>query len=75
MDPTLDGYFFSPIILRRIDSSRAEAVAIAHGASREDVSIRASNGVILRGWLFTLKAIRNVLYCSSMQACEIAGTC
>src|SRR5262245_332996 len=50
---TLDGFFVSPRILRRTDRGRAEAVASAHGASWENVSIRASDGVLLRGWLFT----------------------
>jgi dipeptidyl aminopeptidase/acylaminoacyl peptidase len=50
---TLDGFFVSPSILRRTDQDRAEAVANAHGAAWEYVSIRASDGVILKGWLFT----------------------
>jgi len=48
---TLDGYFARPV--NRIDPRRAEAVASAYGASWENVSIRASDGVILKGWLFT----------------------
>jgi pimeloyl-ACP methyl ester carboxylesterase len=50
---TLEGFFVSPSILRRTDQGRAEAVASEHGASWENVSIRASDGVILKGWLFT----------------------
>jgi len=50
---TLDGYFVRPVISKRIDPSLAEAVASAYGASWENVSIRASDGAILRGWLFT----------------------
>lgn len=50
---TLEGFFVSPSLLRRSDPSRAEAVASAFDASWENVSIRAWDGVILRGWLFT----------------------
>jgi uncharacterized protein len=49
---TLDGFFVSPSMLRRTDEDRAEAVASEYGASWENVSIRAADGVILRGWLF-----------------------
>ena len=50
---TVDGFFICPDILRRTDQNRGEAVADAYGASLENVSIRASDGAILRGWLFT----------------------
>ena len=50
---TVDGFFVSPSILRWSDQDRAETVASEYGASWENVSIRASDGVILRGWLFT----------------------
>ena len=50
---TLDGYFESPPILRRVDPNRAEGIANSHNSAWENVSIRASDGVILRGWLFT----------------------
>src|ERR1700691_862775 len=50
---TLEGFFVSPSVLRWTDQARAEAVASEHGASWENVSIHASDGVILRGWLFT----------------------
>jgi dipeptidyl aminopeptidase/acylaminoacyl peptidase len=50
---TLDGFFVSPDILRRTDQERGEAVAGAYGATLENVSIRASDGATLKGWLFT----------------------
>ena len=50
---TLNGFFVSPSILRFADQQRAEAVASEYNASWENVSIRASDEVILRGWLFT----------------------
>jgi alpha-beta hydrolase superfamily lysophospholipase len=50
---TLDGFFVSPGILRWTDQERGQAVAAAYGASLENVSIRASDGAALRGWLFT----------------------
>jgi alpha/beta superfamily hydrolase len=49
---TLDGFFVCPDILRWTDQERGEAVAEAYGASLENVSIRASAGAILKGWLF-----------------------
>src|SRR5215470_15161220 len=50
---TLDGFFVSPDILRWTDQERGEAVADAYSASLENVSIRASDGAILKGWLFS----------------------
>src|SRR5258708_10159413 len=50
---TLEGFFVSPPILRFADQERGEAVAGAYGASLENVSIRASDGATLKGWLFT----------------------
>jgi alpha/beta superfamily hydrolase len=50
---TVDGFFVSPSVLRWTDQSRAEAVTSEHHASWENVSIRAPDGVVLRGWLFT----------------------
>jgi alpha-beta hydrolase superfamily lysophospholipase len=50
---TLDGFFVSPDVLRWTDQERGEAVAEAYGASLENVSIRASDGANLKGWLFT----------------------
>jgi alpha-beta hydrolase superfamily lysophospholipase len=50
---TVDAYFVSPSTLRWTDKDRAEGVASEYGASWENVSIRATDGVILRGWLFT----------------------
>jgi len=50
---TVDGFFRSPDILRWTDQERGEAVAEAYGASLENVSIRGSDGAILKGWLFT----------------------
>jgi len=50
---TLDGFFVRPVISRPIDPARAEGVASAHAAAWENVSIRAADGVNLRGWLFT----------------------
>jgi pimeloyl-ACP methyl ester carboxylesterase len=52
---TLDGFFVSPNILRHINRGRAEDDAAAYGASLEDTSIRARDGAILKGWLFTPK--------------------
>ena len=50
---TLDGFFVSPDILRWTDQERGQGVADAYGASLENVSIRASDGATLKGWLFT----------------------
>jgi len=50
---TLDGFFVSPNVLRWTDQERGAAVAEAYGASLENVSIRASDGATLKGWLFT----------------------
>jgi pimeloyl-ACP methyl ester carboxylesterase len=50
---TVDGFFVCPDVLRWTDQERAEAVAAAYGASWENVSIRASDSAILKGWLFT----------------------
>jgi alpha-beta hydrolase superfamily lysophospholipase len=55
---TIDGFFTCPDILRSTNQERGEAVAEAHGASLESVSIRASDGATLRGWLFTPKDYR-----------------
>jgi hypothetical protein len=72
---TLDGFFVAPAILRWTDHERAETAATEHAASYENVSIRASDGVVLKGWLFTPKAGRVVRYCLSMQAWATAMTC
>jgi uncharacterized protein len=50
---TVDGFFICPNILRSTNQERGRAVADACGASLENVSIRASDGAILKGWLFT----------------------
>jgi hypothetical protein len=50
---TLNGFFVSLSILRFTDQDRAEAVAGEYAASWENVSIRASDGIVLRDWLFT----------------------
>ena len=50
---TLDAFFTSPDILRWTDRERGQAVAGAYGASLENVSIRASDGATLKGWLFS----------------------
>jgi pimeloyl-ACP methyl ester carboxylesterase len=50
---TIDGFFVCPNILRRSDQERARALADAYGASWASVSIHASDGPILRGWLFS----------------------
>jgi len=52
---TVDGFFVSPDILRWTDQERGQGVADAYGASLENVSIRASDETILKGWLFTPK--------------------
>jgi uncharacterized protein len=48
---TLDGFFVSPNFLRSADQQRAQGVASAYNASLADVSVRAPDGVTLRGWL------------------------
>src|SRR5262245_17811298 len=47
---TVDGYFVRQKIY--IDPRRAEAVAAQTHASWEDVTINASDGVRLKGWMF-----------------------
>ena len=49
---SLDRYFVSPDFLRSVDLERAEEVASEYGASCENAAIRASDGSILKGWLF-----------------------
>lgn len=58
---TVDGFFVCPGLLRRTDPERGQAVADANNASLKNVSIRASDGAILRGWLFTPQNCRAVL--------------
>src|SRR5262249_9752252 len=43
---------------RWTDPSRAEAVASAHRASWENASMYASDGVVLKGWLFRPQSYR-----------------
>jgi pimeloyl-ACP methyl ester carboxylesterase len=56
---TLDGFFVSPRTLRRTDQGLGEAVAEACGASLENVWIRASDGALLKGWLFAPRDYRD----------------
>jgi pimeloyl-ACP methyl ester carboxylesterase len=50
---TIDGFFISPNFLRHADPERAAAVAETHQATWENASLRAADGVTVRGWLFT----------------------
>ena len=50
---TVDGFFVAPDVLRWTDQERGQAVADAYAASLENVSIRASDGATMKGWLFT----------------------
>ena len=48
---TIDGNFLRQHA--RIDGERAKAAAGRSGSIWEDVTIRASDGVLLQAWLFT----------------------
>jgi alpha-beta hydrolase superfamily lysophospholipase len=48
---TLDGYFEHT--WHRLDPSHAAEIVATHYAALENVSVRAADGVVLRGWLFT----------------------